>query len=217
MSIDKVRAAIAVAQSTSQGVRFAGVTYRTQLKTYKDGTVEGGELSRYLLLLGCSVERAYRADLTRLQARLYRLGKLPQTDTLRQAAISELISERKNSLFYYSELSRLQSLENSQSAIEALNAAYPRQAASRETFEILCPGIKYGQSTGQLYLFGRSVSRTVIEPGIWTHVTKSKELTIAKDLERKSLPGSRWRLMTLDESAMQSMRLNGSVIEFDKR
>jgi hypothetical protein len=192
-ALTKAKVIVEVNKATENGARFASVQYRTIAKYDKDGKlVDGNELSRYRLLLGCSVENAYRADITRLSKRLARLEKLPQLDTLRQAAISEILASRKESL--------------------AVGIGNNSKYTLVDTFESIAPGIKMHKESGELYLFGRSLGKTVIEPGVHKHVN-SAPLTIAKRKESATLPGGKWRTFRVSIENLRDIRANGKTLE----
>lgn len=190
--IEKLKVLAEVAKSTANGARFASILYRTIEKRNAAGkVVEGGELSRYRLLLGCSVENAYKADIRRLKGRL---SRLPATDSLRREAIEAILASRNESL--------------------TVGIGNNSKYTLKDVYETIAPGIRLHSETGEIYIFGRSLGKTVITPGVHKHVN-SAPLTIAKREESKSLPGGKWRTFKVELGNLKDIRANGNTIELE--
>ena len=169
-----------IAKSEIAGSRFVSLTYKAK------GT---GEVARFTVLLGASLEKIYRRDLSVLRKRL---SRLPSTEALRLQALTELVNSYSDSV--------TNGIGN--------NAKYTKQGYYMQVF----PGLKFAPETGNLYVSGFRIAKKVIQPGVYKSVN-SKPLTIAKDEERKSLKMNKFREFVIAPETLQVFRANGREIE----
>lgn len=75
-------------------------------------------------------------------------------------------------------------------------------------YENLCDGLALHKEDGSLELRGLSIKKEVIKAGVHKTVN-SRPLTIAKNNLSKDLPVSRYRSLSIDEGAMQTIAISG--------
>jgi hypothetical protein len=165
------------------GVQFASLTYRTKATD---------ELARYTLLLGASVENAYKGDLEKVEAALPTL-----TDALDVQAARELINSLRNSLD--------KGIGN--------NDAYTLQGVYTPTG---IAGVFINTNDNALHLRNVFVqSKVVLVEGKPRKAVNSKPLTIAKDKLKKALGlrSNKIRQFALDN--ITKAVVNGDTISFE--
>lgn len=72
-------------------------------------------------------------------------------------------------------------------------------------------GLKRHKETGKLYLTGSLIRKTVLEPGV-VYTPNKRELTIAKDELRKSLPTNKFRQFSLNKDSLESISVEGRTL-----
>jgi len=166
-----------------KGPRFVGFTYRAK------GT---GELARHVLILGASYLNLTTKSIEVLQDMLPTLTglELEGANILLasyQETIDNAISGKAHSGY-------------TKAGVYA--PAYANgeivQGVSRHVFDM------------SLEVHGLSHSKMVLEKGIYP-VVKSKPLTLAKAKVEAMLPRSKYRTFTLDEGALDSVRISGEA------
>lgn len=178
--------ALSVIRSTyAKGARFASILY----------TAKGsGEVARHVVCLGVSIERAYRRDLATLLAKretmfdhYYNIiAPIAQLE-----AIDELIGSLRESL----------------TVGVGNNSAY----TCRDTYVNLATGIKAHATTGELYVTGFAIGKTVLSAGVHK-VVKSSAKTIAKKALRRTMKSGKFRQFALD--AATAIKADGKVLVF---
>jgi hypothetical protein len=73
-------------------------------------------------------------------------------------------------------------------------------------------GVNINLNDNTIQLFGRTISKVVIEKGIYKTVN-SRPLTIAKDKIKKNLPVSKFREFALDKNVVLTGKVNGETFE----
>lgn len=180
--LDAIRTAVGGIRPT-----FASLTYRTKATN---------ELARYVLILGASVENAYKKDLDAVLAALPTL-----TDPLDLQAANEMIASFRQSLD--------KGIGN--------NDAYTHGPNGGDTFiATAVPNVFINKNDGSLHLKGVFVqSKVVLEAGTPRKEVKSKPLTIAKDRLKRTLGlrSNKVRQFILDN--IKVAKMNGDTIEFE--
>lgn len=197
------------------GVKFIGVTYRAK---------ESGELARHCLIMGADYGDQIRASLNQLATRENIVADASNTRKLSEYVKTFAVGskERKTA---NAALKGFQDLIGAERAAAAElyisftdtlvahcngeeNAAYTKAGL----YESVCPGLKYLITDGSLEIQGLQHSKTVLEAGTYPQVNSSDK-TIAKDKIRKALPIGRFRTLSVDAGALESVRIGGSEIE----
>lgn len=153
-----------------------------QLRYTAKGT---GEVANHTLAMGVNLDRAYRRD-----EKIIQLTR-PQTDLGKEAKSAVLASVQE---------SITKGIGN--------NSAY----TCKDVYENVAPGIKYHKETFELYVYGFSIRKNVIKPGVYKTV-KSAPLTIEKDKLRKKLKVGRFRQFIIRN--VERAALNGKVLELE--
>jgi hypothetical protein len=78
--------------------------------------------------------------------------------------------------------------------------------AQLDTYTTVLPNVKVHNETGEVYITGHVIRKTVIQPGEYKPTNKRPK-TIAKDVMRKIFKTSKYRQFILKN--IQSMRING--------
>jgi hypothetical protein len=144
-----------------------------------------GEVANHTLAMGVNLDRAYRRD-----EKIINLTR-PQTDLGREAKAAVLASVQETIT---------KGVGN--------NSAYTQ----KDTYETVAPGIKYHKETFELYVYGFSIRKNVVTPGVYKTV-KSAPLTLEKDKLRKKLKMGRFRQFIVRN--VERAALNGTVLELD--
>jgi hypothetical protein len=149
-------------------------------------TKESGEVSVYNLLIGIDIEGAYKKDLEMLtNVRL-------KTPVLLQAR-REIINSIKDSLIF--------------------GVGHNPRNKQKDLYLHICKGLRYNQNSNQLHLTGYSISRQVIQPGVFKPV-KSSQLTLAKKALKRRMKSGRFRAFVLDAENISGLKCKGKVLEF---
>lgn len=175
-TVARVEAAIA----RTKGCRFASLTYLAK-KT--------GELARHTVLLGASLENAYKADIETLES------KLPSLSGAESVACQQLIDSLKNSL---------------EKGI-GQNDSYTKKGM----YEQITPGLKKLSNDGTFEILGMVVSKEVIQPGEYKAVKSRNEITAAKKVLRKDLKSGKIRTFSVDYDTFCRAAVNGDQIFLD--
>lgn len=174
--------------SSLSGAQFASFTYRAK---------ESGELARHTVVLNFSMRNLYEKDVVTVEA-----IAATETDPLKLQAAQEILSSLAVSL---------------QGGI-GNNPAYTHSEEARgegnQTYVSIpsLPGVKVHRETGDVYVYGLSENKVVLEPGTYKEV-KSKPLTIAKNGIRKVLRSGKVRQYSL--GSLVEARINGDTLELD--
>lgn len=145
-----------------------------------------GEKARHTVALGVSLEKAYKRDIAILR------GKRPQLTGVMAQACDELIA----------------SLEKSLAVGIGNNPAY----TCADVYSPVCAGVKVHKESGEVHVYGFSVAKKVLAPGVFKAVNSS-EKTKAKDALRRTLKSGKFRQFNLTELA--SARVNGKTLEME--
>lgn len=143
-----------------------------------------GEVARHTVQLGISIENAYKRDIATLKE------LRPTLEGVKAQACDELIA----------------SLTTSLEGGVGNNPAY----TCADTYTGICGGVKVHRETGEVFIYGRTVNKTVITPGVHKAV-KSSPKTIAKNELRKLLDSGKFRQFSIAE--LHSARMNGETLE----
>jgi hypothetical protein len=82
----------------------------------------------------------------------------------------------------------------------------------QDAFETIIPGVRRHKETGQVFVHGMKVQKTVLEEGEYTE-RKKKPLTQAKDAIRNTLKANQFRRYELSNAS--NFTLKGDTIIFD--
>ena len=82
----------------------------------------------------------------------------------------------------------------------------PASRRNLENFETVTPNIKVLKRTGEMYLVGMIIRKTLITPGVYKE-RKSKDMTIAKAIMTKHFESNNYRMFFL--SKITSIKING--------
>lgn len=159
----------------TQGCRFADLFYVAK------GT---GEVARHTLLLGVSLENAYRKDLAKLEA------MLPSLEGVEREACEELIASLQESL--------------------AKGIGNNSQYTQKGMWKTICPGIRKEEETGKVQIYGFSIRKRVIQEGEYK-VVKSRPKTIAKNKLRKQLRSGKFRPFSFEPGTEFELHANKLV------
>ncbi len=170
---------LASALSVIRSTYAKGARFASILYTAKGS----GEIARHVVCLGVSVERAYRRDIAILTA------KRPALVGVALQACDELIASLRESLTV--------GIGN--------NSAY----TCKDVYLNLATGIKAHAESGELYVTGFTVGKTVLSAGIHK-VVKSSPKTLAKNALRKGLKSGKFRQFALDAATV--IRADGKVL-----
>lgn len=185
-------------------VQFVSFDYRTKIKCNAKGVqVDGGELSRYTMILGASYLRLLEQSL--LALRLFTNRELMAiAEKSKDLMVIHFIFDARNAV--------IASLEKS---IEAHKAGLQNPDYTKAgQYQQIAGGLNLNLNDNSLQLFGLVQSKVTLEKGMHK-VVNSAPLTIAKNLIRKELPIGKFREFALDLDTVSGARINGSTLEFD--
>lgn len=149
---------------------------------------ETGELARHVFTLGASYENVLKNSMEQVTA------KLPTLSGIHEEAARKVIASFSKSLLHL------------QTGTENPNYT---QAGMWTT---LCPGLRYDESTGKLQISGMSQSKVVLEAGTYGPDTR-RPLTKAQDDVKAGTPASKWRTLSVEADALESVRIGGAEID----
>lgn len=193
------------------GCRFVGLTYENAQ----------GELANHVVNIGFDYENALRKDLNHL----LQLEKVSiDFSAIEKQALSELIDslrERINKIDVEKESKKkIQEILNkkvkTQDDLDELNMhkdiVEKLEEDKPDIWEHPVPGIKMHKDTGDIFVYGSSVSKKVIVEGEKKE-TKKKPLTIAKDKFREELKADRYRQFKISPDNLINWKFNGETFE----
>jgi hypothetical protein len=147
---------------------------------------ESGEIAIHEILMGVDIATAYQKDLLILpHIRL-------KTEAQKQAR-REIIKSLRDSL----------------SLGVGRNPLYTQQ----DCYVHIAKGLRYNVNNHTFHITGYSISRQVIESGIFKP-RKSSELTLAKQALRRRMKSGRFRAFVLDPENISGLKCNGRVLQF---
>lgn len=152
-----------------------------------DYTNKDGERSRYVVQLNVSTKETYEKDLETLVSIMPTL-----TDPLQIAAAHEV--------------------EASLHASIALKVGNNPAYTNAKTYTHVMTGVIMHKETGELYINGMQISRTVLVPGKPKKPVNSAPETIAKRTIENQLRKSKFRQFKL--SSLNKAKLQGETLEF---
>ena len=164
-----------IESAISKGCRFISILYRAK------GT---GELAKHTILLGATLENAYRKDIFNL--------KRMEFEGIKEVARLEL----------------LKSLEHSLDVGIGNNAAYTQKGKH----ESKAKGLRMDKESGICQIYGLQMRKIVIEKGVYKSV-RSSDKTIAKNAIRKGLRSGKFRPYCVEAENLQSAKMNGRTLE----
>jgi len=145
-----------------------------------------GEISNNLINVGVNYERTKQSDIETLEnldlTTVKTATDLITLEKARTELINELIKPNEN-----------------------------RSYGQIDAYTNICTGLKVHNETGEIYIWGFRVKKTVIKEGVYPTV-KSKPMTIAKNELRKLLKISKFTQYKV--SSINNMKLNGETLEF---
>lgn len=174
--------------STLGGARFASFTYRAK---------ESGELARHTVILNFTMRDVYEKDIATVNDIVN-----GETDPLKLQAAQEILS----------------SLAVSLEGGIGNNPAYTHGADARgegnETYVTIptLPGVKVHRTTGDVYVYGLSEAKVVLEAGTFKKVNSSAK-TLAKKAIQRTLRSGKVRQYNL--GSLVSARINGETLELE--
>lgn len=147
-----------------KGAQFARFTYRAK------GT---GELSRHILILNTDFRHAYERDVETLEA------LLPELDAkggFYPLAAREILASLKESL--------AKGLGN--------NLAYVHGPHAADTYvhALGLNGVSIHKETGEIYVYGVTQDKTVIEPGVYPDVRSHPKTICKRSIDRQLRRGT---------------------------
>jgi hypothetical protein len=166
-----------IQQATAKGCRFASITYKAKTT---------GEIAKHILLLGVSLENAYKKDVAKLEGVSYSGVK----EEARKAILASLCESLKKGI--------------------GKNSAYTQKGQ----WETLGKGIRRNIEKGTIQVYGLSVSKRVIVKGTYKTVN-SLPLTIEKNKLKKELRlrSSKFRPFVVDPTTVKDSSFNGQRLE----
>jgi hypothetical protein len=145
-----------------------------------------GETARHTVALGVSVENAYKRDIETLSA------LRPSLSGVKAQACDEMLA----------------SLTKSLEVGIGNNPAY----TCADVYTGICGGVKVHRESGEVYVYGRTMGKTVIVAGVHKAVNSSAK-TLAKKELGKLLDSSKFRQYSL--ATLHGARMNGETLEFE--
>lgn len=149
---------------------------------------ESGELARHTLILGAS----YANLLAESRAQLSALA--PTLSGIDSQACTELLASVAESIAAHA---------------AGRESAHYTQAGIWQT---VCPGLRVDEQTGRVQIAALAHAKRVIEPGTFKPDTR-RPLTKAKDAIRATLPMGKFRTLSVEADALESVRIAGSELE----
>lgn len=144
-----------------------------------------GEVARHTVCLGVSIVRAYKRDLAMLMA------KRPTLTGVSVVACDELIASLRDSL--------TNGIGN--------NALY----TCKGVYVDLATGIKGHAESGEVYVTGFAIAKTVLQAGVYKSVNSSAK-TLAKNVLRKGMKSGNFRQFSLP--ATTAIKADGKTLVF---
>lgn len=145
-----------------------------------------GEKAKHRLALGVSVENAYKRDIAILSS------IRPTLEGVAVQACDELIASLRTSLE--------KGIGN--------NPDY----TCADTYVHVAKGIKAHKETGEVYVSGFTLGKTVIEKGVYPKANSSAK-TLAKEALKKRMKSGRFRQFSITE--LHSATMNGATLSFE--
>lgn len=165
--------------ASTKGCKFANLTYENK----------EGEIAKHTILLGASLENAYRSDLEALKAYEVELE-------IEKQALAEMIKSKENSLS--------KGIGN--------NDAYTQSGV----WESIAPNLRYDSEAGKIQVFGMQISKTVLKAGVYKQVNSRPKTLAKKAIEKKlGLKASKIRAFSLDANNLSKVSANGEAIDFE--
>lgn len=155
----------------------------------KNYTNQQGEVANHLFNIGASYENAKKKDIEFLT-------NLDVTTMEWQSAMADVIVAK-------------QQLINNLVKPDAV-----KSQAQKDAYFHLNNGLKVHCETGEIYVFGMRVSKTIITPIEYKEVNSSK-LTIAKNELRKLMKSTKYRQFIFQLNGM-TIKASGEEITFEK-
>lgn len=208
-------ARLVAAVASLQGVKFVGVTYRSK---------ESGELARHTLILGASYQNTVKASLDLLTSRPFIGADMQQTKALADAVKATVkdTKERKAANAALKAFQETIGAERAAASELALSLFATLEAGTRGeqnpgytkagVYETICEGLKVSRTDGTFELCGLAHSKVTLEAGTYALVNSSAK-TLAKEAIREALPIGKYRTLSLDAGAMESVRIGGRDID----
>ncbi len=183
-------ARLVAAVASITGVKFVGITYRSK---------GSGELARHTFIVGASYENVLRNSMEQLTAKLHTFTGI------HEEAARNVIASLSKSLLH------LQT--------ETANPSYTQAGI----WESICPGLrgevlkrdendKVIEWGNRLQIIGMSHAKTVLEAGVHERDTR-RPLTKAQDEVKAGLPISKYRTLSVEADALESIRIAGNEID----
>lgn len=181
--------------------QFGSFLYRTKTKLNKSNEIiSGGELSRYTLVLGANYLTLLKRS--KLNLDLMSVGELLDNLELVRPGDAALVNE-----------ARFQILESLSKSILAHEAGTQSDDYTKKgMYQSLGGGMNLNLNDNTLQMFGLVQSKVVIEEGKYK-IVNSAPLTVIKNKITKSLPMGRFREFAFDTGNIQTIKLNGNVLE----
>lgn len=173
--------------AANKGNRFASLVYRSK---------ESGELARHVILIGFSYHNAVQKS----RDELANMIAMNTFKGIQLEAAKEVLASLEKTLAAHA--------QGEQNDDYTKKDVYDTVALDG----VEVSGIRYNKNDGSFKLFGLSVSKTVLENGVFKDV-KSKPLTIAKNEIRRLLPVSKFREYAIEEKALAAAKVNGDTLE----
>lgn len=189
MNPNELRLLFELAQN--KGCKFTTLTYRS---------ASSGELARHTLLFGVDYKHALERDLKYLKRLLRVIGSRKMKtskpdDLLLFTACEELIASAEKSLAKYD------------------NDKLTKEAAEKDVYNHIVPGVKQHKNTGEYYIWAFRQSKEVLQSGKPSKPVNSKPLTIAKDKIRSKLRTESYANFKLSNITKAAVNGNTLILE----
>jgi hypothetical protein len=169
--------------AANKGSRFASLVY----------TAKGsGEKGRHTILIGFDYHNAVVES-------LHQLKQMTFNDAMDKLAQQELIESFAKTIASHA--------VNQQNPDYTKKDAY--ESVSLDGQEV--SGICYNKNDGSFKLFGLTVDKKVLTPGVYKEV-KSSALVLAKNKISKMLPVSKFREFAIEPDALEKAKMNGETL-----
>lgn len=122
-------------------------------------------------------------------------GEISNYDLSFRAPYKQALAKSLVNILQYQPIDALEK-QAQELIIESLNQSLTNPKEDT-TYKHLVPGVKEHQGTGELYVFGMVINKTVLQPGVYKEVA-SKPLTLARQKLERDLPKSKYRQFKID-------------------
>jgi hypothetical protein len=149
-------------------------------------------------------------------------GSLSRFTVILGAKYSNLLEKSKIALWIEMQTMEKDLLPAAQAVMESLDKSIEAHANGKQNenytkagmYKSIGNGVNINLNDNSLQIFGLIHSKVVIDPGTPRKPVNSAPLTIAKNKVRSLLPISKFREFAFDAGNIETVKVNGSTIEF---